>query len=254
MERVLIWSVFCILAALNWQCVPLFAIVAAPIAALNFQDFASRRAAAPAGTPLDRLALGQLAAFFSFRWWPALTTAGKMAVMLAAALVIGGIFWLKSGSENATYTLAILTIPNVPLVALVYLALAAFAAYRHPGANYRIQFDTGMRAPQAIDLTYYDYDEPASITPRWLEPDDHIALTAVRPAFEIAGEGFEDTGLDPNEPDSVGLLNLHIPATPLLEARQVEYGDVLSADAKQLRADLGQQARDRHGRPTPVEP
>jgi hypothetical protein len=40
--RVLLWLLFFLLAAWRWQAVPFFALVAGPIAALNFADFAAR--------------------------------------------------------------------------------------------------------------------------------------------------------------------------------------------------------------------
>lgn len=125
--RTLLWLVFFLLAAFNWQLISFFAVVAGPIAVLNCQDFVARcnRQGAEAGWPADRLALDRLAALVTFRWWPALSGSGKVAVLLLVALLLGGLAWLKSGSTNANLTLTVLTIPNAPLVALAYLALLA---------------------------------------------------------------------------------------------------------------------------------
>jgi hypothetical protein len=110
--RALLWLGFFLLAAYRWHAVAFFAVVAGPITALNFQDVAARRRAAPTGAePRED----------GGRAWVA---AVKVAVVLAVLLLA-----LKLGTRTTFYTdkLAKLGWPEPPVVFLLFVGFVVGA-------------------------------------------------------------------------------------------------------------------------------
>jgi hypothetical protein len=105
--RALLWVAFFLLAAFRWHGVAFFAVVAAPLAALNFQDVAARRrAGAPAPAPAE-----------DGGDWAALVKVGVVLALLLLAVELG--------AHTTFYTekLARLGWPEPPVA---FLAFAAF--------------------------------------------------------------------------------------------------------------------------------
>jgi hypothetical protein len=113
--RVLVWLGFFLLAAWRWQAVPFFAIVGGPIAALNFADFAARRARGAAPAPAGD-ASGNRGGVTAVQW----------AVVLAVVLVA-----IHFGMRTTYYTekLAGVVGPPLPIPFLIFggLLLGVFA-------------------------------------------------------------------------------------------------------------------------------
>lgn len=86
--RVLVWGVFLVLSAAQARIVPFFAVVAAPIAALNFQDFAVRKF----GVVPD--------VHGNLKNW---SIAGRMASVVAGVilLILAWPGWLQENPEDA---------------------------------------------------------------------------------------------------------------------------------------------------------
>ena len=88
--RTLTWLVFCVLSAANQRFIPFFAVVAGPIAALNFQDFTADRY----GTALPDRDVGR-----------GLALAGRALTLVVLVLLIAGT-WpgrLHANADNPRY-------------------------------------------------------------------------------------------------------------------------------------------------------
>jgi tetratricopeptide (TPR) repeat protein len=117
--RVLIWLGFCLLSSYRWHAMPFFAVVAGPITALNFQDYAAkRRGATPSAEPVSAT---------PFPWSAVISTVVVLGVLVVAMKVVSQqSFWTDRQS---------LSLPELPIAFLIFagavlglfwLALAPF--------------------------------------------------------------------------------------------------------------------------------